>query len=426
MSFLPQGSNPHTAGFTCNTCAVRFVTAELQRQHMRTDWHRYNLKRRVAQLPSISSDVFAEKVLAAQEEEVSNDEDEFGFPVTHRKVKGERQLTKKEIRQQARWAARGRSDLFEDGALERTASPASVASTYSEFSLGDSEHYSDFDTGSEFNYSDGTADLASNDSEEGTDVSSDEEVDEGPLEILPNHYCFYCGKNNEEIEQNIRHMTHAHGLYVPERSYLVNLDGLLTFVNEVITIDNECLTCGFQGRSLESVRQHMISKGHCRIPYESKEERLTIAEFYNFKVAEPTKSLSSKKVSFQAPSKSGAESSPVDVRLREEDGYTIVDTENSPDSMELTLPSGTRVGHRAMARYHRQSLPGPRELDESTKTVALVDRRFAPGLTTTEVTKQEKQAQRIENKARNTYERRTNTKRVNNQEHFRDVLLGVL
>ena len=30
---------------------------------MKTEWHRYNLKRRVAGLPSITAGVFAEKIL---------------------------------------------------------------------------------------------------------------------------------------------------------------------------------------------------------------------------------------------------------------------------------------------------------------------------------------------------------------------------
>lgn len=409
---LPQGSNPQTAGFTCNTCGIRFVTAELQRQHMKTDWHRYNLKRRVALLPSISSDVFAEKVLELQKLDHDEDEDEYGFHVNSRKHRGEKQLTKKDLKQQARWAERGRSET--SGMEQRSHSPASVASTFSEFSLGDSEHLSDFDTGSEPNYSDSADDLDWQDTDDDSEVLTADETDEEPLEILPNYFCFYCGKNNAELEQNVRHMSHTHGLYLPERSYLVDLDGLLTFVNEVISIDNECLTCGFQGKSLESVRQHMTTKGHCKIPYESRDEKLMFSEFYNFDVDEP-KSFTrtqSKKVSFQ--------------EAATEDDYTTIHVDKDLDSnLELTLPTGHKVGHRSMVRYHRQNLQ-PRELPEASKTVALVDRRYAPGLDSVQVTKQQREVQRIENRAKSRYERRTKTRRANHQEHFRDVLLGVL
>lgn len=32
---------------TCNTCAISFTDREEQRSHFNTDWHRYNIKRRV-------------------------------------------------------------------------------------------------------------------------------------------------------------------------------------------------------------------------------------------------------------------------------------------------------------------------------------------------------------------------------------------
>ena len=50
--------------FTCITCHVAFHNAQLQREHYKTDWHRYNLKRKVVALPPISVEKFKEKVAA--------------------------------------------------------------------------------------------------------------------------------------------------------------------------------------------------------------------------------------------------------------------------------------------------------------------------------------------------------------------------
>lgn len=404
---------------------------------MRTEWHRYNLKRRVAQLPSILLDVFAEKVLELQRQidEEGQNEDEFGFYVNHRrKAGGERQLTKKDLKNIARLEAkRGRHP--ETGVLlsGRAASPAtSVASELSEFSLGESIHYSEvdsnIDTSSDYNYSDSTHSdwdsLHGSDDEDSLPSDDEDFLDELAFEILPNTYCFYCGKNNEEVENNIRHMSHRHGLYIPERTYLVDLDGLLTFLNEVVTLDHECLVCGFLGKSLESIRQHIQSKGHCTIPYDSKEERAIVAEFYNFDVDTKPKALtSSKKVSFREVPNTEY----VDV-IAENDGDVEYpkDTSGQLDAteVEMTLPTGSRVGHRSMVRYYRQHLPVPREFPELNRTVALVDRRFAPGLTNTQVTRQEKDMRRLEAKARNVHERKTKSRRANYQAHFRDEILG--
>lgn len=447
MTSLPHGSNPASAGFTCNTCLVKFVTAELQRQHMRTEWHRYNLKRRVAQLPSILSDLFAEKVLELQKQEGQReDEDEFGFHINHRRRSGgSRQLTKKDLRHMARMEAkRGRNSGTSPAQTGRSHSPAhSVVSDHSEFSLGESLHYSEVDsnyTGSEYNYSDSTHSDWENWKSDEESLESEEETpaEDSALELLPNTYCFYCGKNNEQLESNVRHMSHQHGLYIPERTYLVNLDGLLTFLNEVVTLDRECLVCGFQGKSLESIRQHIQSKGHCRIPYETKDEKLTVSEFYNFRVdAEPVGSTSTKKVTFRDV----PDTEYVDIvssKDEDEEESTETDRDSTDNGLydnystghvdstgvELTLPTGSRVGHRSMVRYYRQNLPLPREYPDSNKTVALVDRRFASGLTVAQVTKQEKEVRRLEAKAHNDYERKTTSKRVNFQAHFRDEILG--
>jgi len=60
------------------------------------------------------------------------------------------------------------------------------------------------------------------------------------------------------------------------------------------------------------------------------------------------------------------------------DNYTLVQIDRT--GVELTLPTGSRIGHRSMARYYRQNIALPTEASEASKTVALVDRRFALGL----------------------------------------------
>lgn len=48
--------------FTCVTCNIAFDDPELQRAHYKTDWHRYNLKRKVAEMPAINLQDFLERV----------------------------------------------------------------------------------------------------------------------------------------------------------------------------------------------------------------------------------------------------------------------------------------------------------------------------------------------------------------------------
>lgn len=52
------------ATYTCITCRVAFSDADVQRAHYKTDWHRYNLKRKVADMAPVTAEGFQERVRA--------------------------------------------------------------------------------------------------------------------------------------------------------------------------------------------------------------------------------------------------------------------------------------------------------------------------------------------------------------------------
>lgn len=72
FSFLEMSS---ASPYTCITCHVAFNNGELQRAHYKSDWHRYNLKRKVADLGPITANEFTEKVEAIQQHSEKNTDD---------------------------------------------------------------------------------------------------------------------------------------------------------------------------------------------------------------------------------------------------------------------------------------------------------------------------------------------------------------
>ncbi|KAK2117652.1 hypothetical protein P7K49_004538 [Saguinus oedipus] len=52
------------ATYTCITCRVAFCDADMQRAHYKTDWHRYNLRRKVASMAPVTAEGFQERVRA--------------------------------------------------------------------------------------------------------------------------------------------------------------------------------------------------------------------------------------------------------------------------------------------------------------------------------------------------------------------------
>ena len=55
--FSNKGSN-----LTCITCRLYFSNAKDQKLHFKSDLHRFNLKRKVASLPSVTQQIFDLKV----------------------------------------------------------------------------------------------------------------------------------------------------------------------------------------------------------------------------------------------------------------------------------------------------------------------------------------------------------------------------
>ncbi|CAI5738701.1 unnamed protein product [Peronospora destructor] len=62
--------------FTCTACRLEFASPVEQKDHFRMDWHRYNLKRKVVELPPVSEEQFGfrmRKVREEKEAQVAND-----------------------------------------------------------------------------------------------------------------------------------------------------------------------------------------------------------------------------------------------------------------------------------------------------------------------------------------------------------------
>lgn len=91
--------------------------------------------------------------------------------------------------------------------------------------------------------------------------------------------CLFCNIENDDISTNMSHMNQAHGFFIPNQDYLIDLESLLSYLALLIADFNECLHCGAIKGSMESVQHHMISKGHCTI---NLDEKSKLDEFYDY------------------------------------------------------------------------------------------------------------------------------------------------
>ncbi|KAF4635182.1 hypothetical protein G7Y89_g2912 [Cudoniella acicularis] len=302
VSATAQPDTASTHPYTCNTCQVAFRNSELQRGHMRSDWHRYNLKRRVTSLPPISSEVFTEKVLQAQSSTTaaaSKAAYEKTCTVCARTYFSENAYQNHIGSQKHRTklaAARDKSVADDE--------TSSVMS--STFSLGEpmatNEEEIDSDAEEEFNevvegikkanlkdippatrrpsrpHHSAVNDEGSSSATPSSVAAADEEV---PLETAIKR-CLFCNFDSPTVPLNAAHMERIHGMFIPERPYLVDLEGLVGSLYEKIHEYHECLYCGKLKPTVFGLQTHMRDKGHCKIPFGTEDEQLEIGEYYDF------------------------------------------------------------------------------------------------------------------------------------------------
>ncbi|CAG8442305.1 11973_t:CDS:2 [Rhizophagus irregularis] len=295
MSAATVVNHPRSQLFTCLACQVVFTTAESQRVHYGTDWHRYNLKRKVAELPPVTSEVFNQKVLGTNTSMFVN------------------------IRLDPQQAQSNDAERKASFSAECTACNKIYYSENAYANHLQSNKHKAADAKASF---EGTTHTKKNviSTRITPQIPNENELIDKKIEVaiaLDESDCLFCTQKFESFDENMRHMTKIHSFFIPEIEYLIDSHGLIKYLGEKISIGNVCLYCSKGTKSLESVRRHMVDKGHCKIAYETEEDIMEFDEFYDF----------------------------------------------TSKDMELVLPSGKRLGHRLLRRYYRQNLRPIEERD---------------------------------------------------------------
>lgn len=280
---------------------------------------RYNLKRRVASLPPISSEVFTEKVLQARAETTAQ-ANKAGFETTcetcqktyYSENSFRNHLSSAKHRARAAALASRPGGKVDDEASSMSFSlgePAAADSVVD--SVVDSEAEEEFNEVVEGLKSATLHDTTSpvkrpsnphlsaeeqhkaehpvsrspsDDGSESRTPSAPTPVATKPAAPTPTtKTCLFCNHESPTPALNVHHMERIHGMFIPEKPYLVDLEGLVRHLQERVFSLNECITCGKVKANVYAVQTHMRDTGHCQIPYTTEEEQLDIGEFYDFR-----------------------------------------------------------------------------------------------------------------------------------------------
>lgn len=402
---------------------------------------RYNLKRRVASLPPISAEAFTEKVLQARAQSTAEADKAFFERVCDACEKtyySENSFQNHLLSQKHR--AREAKGPQPAGVPDEASSVMS-----STFSLGDPVHAKAGDDESldmaveeEFNQvieglqktqvshtrpspvkrpsNPPPAHGNSSDKERDSNSATPTPPQPDPATLL--QQCLFCRYQSPTVALNAHHMERFHGMVIPEKEFLVDLDGLVKHLSSKVYEGLQCLTCGKTKANAFAVQTHMRDVGHCTIPFTTEREQLDVGDFYDFRSTysdgeedeeEEEGESKEKKLGVKRSTKLTHENG--EVAGGEDEGWETDSSASSFESEELTavhadhpersakghhhqpdgwhshahkgtravffddyelhLPSGKSVGHRSLNKYYRQNLQNYPTPEERAERLAL-------------------------------------------------------
>lgn len=343
--------------FTCTACAITFTSFEAQKAHFRIDWHRYNLKRKIVDLPPVTESIFKSRLAAATAEAaasqkttsklkgstVGNPVADSASPVLHcppchshfsNDASFKQHLqSKKHLKKAAAFT------------LKKTNTPTRTLEVVEATETDSLETEETM-----------VADLKS------TSTLTPEGEEEVAFSTDLTQ-CFFCPKahKSNDLAANLAHMQTTHGFFIPDVEYLCDLEGFLTYVAEKIQVGMMCLHCCHHGKvftSAADARQHMRDKFHCKLRYTAHEDLEEFTDFYDFTASYEVEGLGEQ------------DASEVD-----EEAFEALEQRKITfsETGEMVLPDGRRLGTRQMRRYYQQRLVEP---DSRPSTMASLNEKL--------------------------------------------------
>ncbi|KAL3804984.1 hypothetical protein ACHAWO_001842 [Cyclotella atomus] len=318
-----------------------FSTRTDLQTHYKSDWHRYNLKRRENGLPMLNEEEFNARLEAALalRREREGREERCGLDHLKDGKKGKQNKTEKKVKKDNR-----RKPAF--------AKRNETIDAQHEAAAGGEETM---------------------DTEETEPIEGEEEETEPP-EINPNQSLF-DNHTSPTLQSNLSYMTSKYSFFIPDLEYLTDLEGLLGYCSEKIRLGHTCLYCQRIFTTYDGCMKHMRDKRHCKIAYERGVDMEEFEVFYDFDVVNDEEFLGNVGAGAAAADKEGDdgmeeegewedvnedEEGDVDMEEEEDDLYAAYQQEIATHGYDITplgeliFPDGRIIGHRGLARYYKQ------------------------------------------------------------------------
>lgn len=333
----------------CLSCLVGFYKLEDLKAHYRSDLHRYNMKRKIAGLPTVRQDVFEQRQasLAATAQGSSGSDAGGGGSAaaattrprcegcgksfgsanaynTHISSKKHKESVAKTASTSKLPIASTSTTQYQDGPLRFPISAAAASALTAQSgpqesveelkaelpnTVGASSASTDSQGAAQSAQMDDAASSSepSRNAEAPTSLlvpadATDAQVEEAiaarlasATRVNPSKQCIFCPTGTtavtfDDLDASLDHMQRFHGFFLPERPYIADLPGLAQYLADKVHVGHMCLYCSERGRGFktsEAARKHMLDKNHCKVAYDREEDRLELGDFYDFRSSYP-------------------------------------------------------------------------------------------------------------------------------------------
>lgn len=342
---------------TCTACRLEFATPAQQKDHFRMDWHRYNLKRKVVELPPVTEEQFELRMRKVREEKEAQAASD---PKQKQRAKKE-QMKKSGVKTVLKCVACNKTFTTANAHENHLASKKHLANAKK-----NPETAAAVETVEKklevVSLEDG--DVKQDEGAEPKELTDEElaqEIEEYKKQVpLEKEDCIFCAHHAMDFDSCLTHMLKEHGFFVPDVEFLVDAEGLVSYLAEKVKVGFYCLYCNGKGkafRTYQDVQKHMTALSHCKLRYED-EDLDELLEFYDFSAQykKNKENEQEEEVEWETDSEASIDSDEevveeeVDDEEEEDDDNTIGVSETG----ELVLASGRRLGRREFRRYYKQ------------------------------------------------------------------------
>lgn len=281
-----------------------FATRNELALHYKSDWHRYNLKRREAGLPMLHYHDFMARYNAAQAvREATINANSTRNGTSH--IKPNKKQNSSNNKQHYKKLNKNRVGISQDGAVTISQVPNfDEQRLNNNIQSDDTPGVVDNDCIVDGGYTDATSPtevgVVENDQEQDSEKRTSMVIVEQSGDVADTNLNNFVEENDDEVmiidpcrslfdntvcnsvKSNAKRMYKKYGFFIPDQEYLIDLEGLIGYCHEKIYFGHVCLYCHKTFRSAQGCKNHMVSLSHTKLLYEPGYDLEELAVFYNF------------------------------------------------------------------------------------------------------------------------------------------------